>query len=665
MQNQTEDLFITKAEKKECREFLNEIFMSLGLEKIRIIEKRIFYLTKNLQFFKEFHFLSQQALNYKQEKLIPIIQEKIKNSKWANHDLLRYFSPICHIQVGHKLESIPDIEKISGEKEIRQYNLEEGKVCLIYIWSYFKSICKKQLRYLNELFEKNNWEGNVKFLTINSDASRENSLKFLKQLNLTKMDHFYVDVKKHSEHPIIKIGELHGYSSCILINNDNVIDSCGTLYEIDLEKRINLMLERNLANSGTMVIPHSIDLSEKTLLKKMIANFEAFTQFHNSLNLNSRLSEEFAGIDFAENHYFHSPKDSNMNLKSMKDSFKNMNSNNTCSNSFNNNNDNNINDINYFYNEHLNNSYKEIKNQNAGKFENKLSNKNKNKNNNLPELGAEAPFICNIKSYKNKLSKTLSVDLINISAPHLCEAKIILNKIFPTGNMQKNNSNSLYSGEIEYQCHQNDEQEVLKLLHGIENIKNLKFTKNIIETVEFFYGENCSSCSACLYEQAEESDPFIALAQYYCPVCDLYFCRDCGNQLTNINSNKKLHNHFLFFLNNQTRYFMKYILKHNLETDSEFEFKYFLENKNFDYVMKDIKLHYHIKCDGCFSYPIKTYRWKCCNCEYRNVCEVCMGIIENNKEPFASEVLNNLELTGCDPNSHVFMKIIFEAPLYK
>lgn len=642
MQHLKEDLFIKKEEKKECREFLNEIFMSLGLEKIRIIEKRVFYLTKNLQFFKEFYFLSQQALNYKQENLIPKIQEKIQNSKWANHDLLRYFNPICHIQVGHRLESIPDIEKINGEKEIRQYNLEEGKVGLIYIWSYYKSICKKQLRYLNELFEKNNWEGNVNFFTLNSDANRENSLKFLKQLNLNKMEHFYVDIKKHPEHPIIKLGELHGYSTCILINNDNIIDSCGTLYEIDLEKRINLMLERNLANSGTIIIPYSIDKGEKTMLKSMIKNFEAFTEFHNSLQSIVTCNSEDIGtrIDSGENQYFHaSPKSSNLNIayKSSTKTIKHIENNNH-----------------HVQNKELNCNNKSLKNNDL--------NKNFKSFNNISVENAEPPFICDIKSYKKKLSKTLSLDLVNISAPHLCEAKIILNKIFPTGNLQKGNSNSLYSGEIEYQCHAKDENEVLKLLRGVENIKNLKFRKNIIETVEFFYGENCCSCNALLYE---ENDPDIALAQYYCPICDIYFCRDCGNHLTNVNSNKKLHNHFLFFLNNQTRYFMKYILKHNLENESEFEFKYFLENKNFDYVMKDLKLHYHIKCDGCFSYPIRTYRWKCCNCEYRNVCEICMAMIETRKEPFASEIINNLELTGCDANSHVFMKIIFEAPLYK
>jgi len=630
LNNFSEDLFIKKEERKECREFLNEIFMSFGLEKFRIIEKRIYYITKNLQFFKEFYFLIEQALNYKQENLIPKIQEKIQNSKWANHDLMRYFKPSSHLQVGHKLESIPDIEKINGEKEIRQYNLEEGKVCLIYIWSYFKPFCKNQLSELNKLYE-NNWEGNVKFLTLNLDSNRDNAMKFLKQLNLQKMEHFYIDIKKHPDHPIYKIGELYGFSTCILVNNDNIIDSCGHIYEIELKNRITLMLERNLLNSGTMIVQNNIDKNEKILLKKIIKNFESFTLCQNAILGN--IVNSWGNNDLIENQYFQASNNSLIN--------------NTCLNSFNDLNnsasDGNINIVEKIY-----------KTQRTGNsFTNGYTRNNENYNN-------DAPFTCDIKSYKRRLSKTLSQDII-ITAQHLCEAKITLNKIFLTGNLEKN-SISIYSGEVEYQCHNNDEGEILKLFNGIENISNVKFKKNIIETVEFFYGENCSCCNAYLYDKVNNE---ISYAQYYCPICDIYFCKDCGNELTNINSNKKLHTHFLYFLNNNTRYHMKYILKHNLENPSEMEFKYFLENKNFDYVVKDLKQHHHIKCDGCFSYPIKTYRWKCCNCEYKNVCEICMGIIERNYEPFASEILNNLELGGCDALTHVFMKIIFEAPLYK
>ena len=557
MINEIEDHFSPKKdEKKECRQFIIDTYINLGLDKIQLIEKRIFTLTKNLEFFKETFFLTEQALNYKQENFLTKINEKIENSKWKNNDLLRHFKPICHIQIGHKLDSIPDIEKINGEKEIRQFNLEEGKVCLIYIWSYFKSITKKQLRYLNELFEENNWEGSVKFLTFNSDTNREYTQKYLKTLNVNKMEHFYIDNKKHPEHPLLKVGEIHGFSTCILVNNDNIIDYCGTLYEVDLAKKINLMLERNLVNQNNSIPINCIEKADKNSLKKIVKKIESIT------------------VKTDENFW------------------------------------------------------------------------------------EEEKMICNIKTFNRQLSRSLSLNQINITAPHLCEAKIIINKIFITGNIK----NYFYSGEIEYKCHIDDEKEMTALFKGTEQIKNLKFSKKIIETKEFYFGEACNRCNTYLYDMEDHDNIF---PQFFCPICEVYFCRDCGNELTNLNSNKKLHNHFLFYLTNHTRNYMKYILKHNLKNDSEFEFKYFLDNKNFDYMMKDMKYHYHIKCDGCFSYPIKTYRWKCCVCEYKNICEICMNIMESNILPFAGEIENNLELTGCDYKKHVFMKIIFDASLYK
>ena len=93
------------------------------------------------------------------------------------------------------------------------------------------------------------------------------------------------------------------------------------------------------------------------------------------------------------------------------------------------------------------------------------------------------------------------------------------------------------------------------------------------------------------------------------------------------------------------------------------EFKHFLENKNFDYVVKDLKIHHHTKCDACFSFPIKTCRWKCCNCEFRNICDICVNIIEKNIQPFSDEIQENLKIAGCNAINHVFMKIIFDAPI--
>lgn len=596
-----ESLQIKKQERKECKEFLNETFIGLGLEKVRLIDKSVYTLTKNSQFFKEFYFETNQALHYRQKNLLNKINNKIQESKWSDHDLMRNFVNDSYFQVGHKFESIPDIEKIFGEKEIRQFNLEEGKVCLIYIWCYFKSMSKKQLKQLEELFQRNNWEGNVKFLTFNLNSNRETTLKYIKNLNLYRMEHFYVDQKKHPEHPMIKFEEIYGSNCCILVNNENVIDYCGNLYDLNLEERINLMLERNLSNSGIYQIPYQIDKQEKKLLKSIVKNLNDYTEI------------------------------------ALCDS-----------------------EVDYFKENELKYEYDKGSDISRGSSSPKMSisfKKNKEKRGEISPIRNER-FTCDIENYNKKLGLTLSKSKITINAPHLSEARIIINKHFSTGNLKT----LAYSGEVYYKCQKDDEKEFLKLFTGIEKFRNVNFKKEIVETVQFFYGDKCNTCECLLYD---EDEPEIIYPQFHCPNCNIYFCYDCGNQLTNIECRQKTHYFFLYYLTASTRYYMKYILKHNVSTNFELEFKHFLENKNFDYVIKDLKIHHHTKCDGCYSFPIKTCRWKCCNCEYRNLCDICMNFISKNETPFSEEILTNLKVSGCNANEHVFMKVIFDAPIYK
>jgi hypothetical protein len=595
-----EGLQIKKSQIKECKEFLNEMFLGLGQEKIRIIQKSIYTLTKDNQFFKEYVFETNQALHYRQTNILNRIKDKINESKWADHDLLRLFKTDSYFQLGHKLESIPDIEKIFGEKEIRQFILEEGKVCLIYVWCYFKTISKKQLKHLEEIFLRNNWEGNVKFLTLNLNFNRVQTKKYIKNLNLYGLEHFYVDQKKHPDHPFVKFEEIYGSNCCILINNENIIDYCGNLYDVDFEERINLMLERNLPNSGIYQIPNLIDKQEKQILKDIVNNLQEFTEVvlcDSELDFFIENEKKYEYDTFSNNSKDSTPKIT-MTIK-----------------------------------------------------------KNQNKKGNISPIRNER-FCCDIENYNKKLGLTLSKSKISLNAPHLNEARIVINKHFTTGNLKSKS----YSGEIFYKCLKEDEEEVLKLLNGLEKLKNINFSKEIVETIEFTYGETCNSCQCLLYD---EDDKDFVFPQYYCPLSNIYFCVDCGNHLTNIESRQRNHNHFLYYLTNNTKNYMKFILKNNVYNDFDTDFKYFLQNKDFDYVVKDMKVHHHIKCDGCFSFPIKTYRWKCCNCEYRNICNICMNIIEKNIQVFSDEIQENLKVSGCNAKNHVFMKIVFDVPIYK
>ena len=65
---------------------------------------------------------------------------------------------------------------------------------------------------------------------------------------------------------------------------------------------------------------------------------------------------------------------------------------------------------------------------------------------------------------------------------------------------------------------------------------------------------------------------------------------------------------------------MKYILNYNIFTNHDLDFKYFIENSKTEKLV-DIASHYQVKCDSCCAFPIRSVRWKCCNCVSKNICD--------------------------------------------
>ena len=129
----------TKDNIKNCRQFINDTLVQAGGEKINFIERTVIELGKFLQYNKEIHFLTESCFNLKQENLVNSINSKILKSQWNIHEFLRYFKPECKLQQNQKFETLPDLEKLSGDKIVRSLNFEEGKIYIIYIWTIYKS----------------------------------------------------------------------------------------------------------------------------------------------------------------------------------------------------------------------------------------------------------------------------------------------------------------------------------------------------------------------------------------------------------------------------------------------------------------------------------------------------------------------------------------------
>ena len=277
-------------------------------------------------------------------------------------------------------------------------------------------------------------------------------------------------------------------------------------------------------------------------------------------------------------------------------------------------------------------------------------------------------------------------------------------------------------GELDYFSHTSDIHIFDSIFHDIINAKNnMKITRNLVDTYEIPYIRTpiCSLCKkACIdaysdffleenksqeskieqdneeekndnndninentlikreyskisnsYDDINEEDEnekeFNSMnyfAYYFCSKCNKIYCYKCGNDMTDIKTVQKLHKHFLFYLTSNNRLYSKYILKFNATTNHDLDFRYFQNNAKTE-KMGEIAIHYMVKCDACLQFPIRTTRWKCCNCFSKNLCDKCKNIIETKEEGY-EELLWNLINAGCKPNQHVFMKILFDCFAY-
>jgi hypothetical protein len=610
MDEELQEYYINIVQSKKnirfCKQFINDLFVSSGGEKMKYNEKQIYQIGPNLKFNRDIQFITEEYFSLKHENMVNAMNKKLSESEWKDHELMRNFKPECLIQVGQKLESIPDLEKLQGDRVMRNYLIEDGRICIIYIWTVYNTVCKKQLKFLNDLYEKNHvWEGTVKLISINSELNRDISKKFIKSLNLMKMDHLYIDSVKYPNHPLLNLVSKIGYPLCIMVNNDNIIDFCGSLYDIDLQKTVSALLHRELVSSSNITANMGLSLSDRKILKEILSNLR------NNCDLfkNNLKAPHLCGATLKINkiytasssHHFNRVKESNVSLKK--------------------------------------NIKEEKKNSNS----------------------------MNIKRFFTKASKS------ETSSRY--------------GEKESEKSNCDVSCELQYYCHQDDDDLFQNLFQGIEQIPKINIQRQFIETVEIPSARVNSLCSMCnkavltyynveIKEQDENShylniscesyndSNIIVSHQYYCFKCAIHLCKNCGDHLSDLNFPNQVHNHHLFYLHNNNRLFSKYILSYNFQNNYDFDFKYYQENTKTPKYINDIKNHYQVSCDACRSFPITTNRWKCCNCIFKNICDNCKCGAEDEKNPNHQMILKNLEIQGCNGVNHVFMKVVFDSFVY-
>ena len=592
----TESQILPKREDiRECRQFINDLFVSNSGEGMKFVERILYKLEpKTSTFIIQRNFLAEEAFSFKSSNLVKSINQKIRESKWATNNLMRYFKPESVIQEGQKLDSLNDLEKLNTIGKSHKINIEEGKIYLIYIWSFYKPICKKQLSWLNALIQRKNWENSASFITINTDKNRQYAIKLMKLLECERyLENYYIDLIKFPNHPLVDVANKYGYPTSILVNSDGIIELCGSLFEINLEEKIDKLLKRQRKKKDAIPIGVLNNENLNTLKSFLKNNLQKIV----NEKINDVNAYHLYGATIKIKYIYKTNKNNNFLDEDLRKRIHR-----EC-----------YSELDYFSHTSDIHIFDSI-------FQEILNKKN------------------NIKISRN-LVDTYEIPYIRTPICSLCKKACIdaycdffLEENKTTENEEKNTLTKTNMEENEL-----IKREYSKISNSYDEINEEDDNEKEFNSMNYF-------------------------AYYFCSKCNQIYCYKCGNEMTDIKTVQKLHKHFMFYLTSNNRLYSKYILKFNATTNHDLDFRYFTSNAKTE-KMGEIAIHYMVKCDACLQFPIRTTRWKCCNCFSKNLCDKCKNIIEGKEEGY-EELLWNLVNAGCKPNQHVFMKILFDCFAY-
>ena len=595
-----ESLLLPKRETlRECRQFINDLFVSNSGEGMKFVERILYKLEpKTSTFIVQRNFLAEEAFSYKSGNLVKSMNQKIAESKWVNNNLMRYFKPESVIQEGQKLDSLNDLEKLNVIGKSHKITIEEGKIYLIYIWSFYKPICKKQLSLLNSLLQKKNWENSTSFITINTDRNRQYAIKLMKLLQCERhLENYYIDLIKFPNHPLIEVANKYGYPTSILVNSDGIIELCGSIFEINLEEKIDQLLKRQRKKKD--VIPLGLLNNESLNQLKFYLSNNLQKIVHDKIN--DVNAYHLYGATIKIKYIYKTNKNNNFIDNELRKKIPR-----EC-----------YGELDYFSHTSDIHIFDAI-------FQEIINSKN------------------NMKITRN-LVDTYEIPYIRTPICSLCKKACI--DAYSDFFLEENRSSEPGSENEE---EKNENQEGIN-----ENALIKREYSKITNSYDDINEED---------DNEKEFNSMNYFAYYFCAKCNKIYCYKCGNDMTDIKTVQKLHKHFLFYLTSNNRLYSKYILKFNATTNHDLDFRYFTGNAKTE-KMGDIAIHYMVKCDACLQFPIRTTRWKCCNCFSKNLCDKCKNIIEAKEEGY-EELLWNLVNAGCKPNQHVFMKILFDCFAY-
>lgn len=725
-----QEYFQSKENRKIIREYLNDVYSTFKAYNFHFIEKFTFHINSKLELKKNVSFQPDSFFNMKNILLVNEIKNKIKSGPFFDNDLLSDFNPESIIQIGDKLDSITDVMKIGFDtSQPKNFIIEEGKSTIIYLWSHFSHLSKCHLKYLSDKFliNQRQWDAHLRLVFINIDCIRDKdkAIEIVKHLKMFDSLHFSLPFEENINNIFVRIILKYGYPIAIVINSDNIIQFIGSLLDINLDQIVKESVNRNLITSQSVFNKGGLRDDEKYQVKQVMNELD--NKLNNLKKMDSLNAPHLVDIKFIVKRIYTVGKFNLVNPK-FNNSHQNLqtpSSENTMKMGRKNHplkqkvtakeiiigSNININQDNFGINPlkiitKLNQSDNKLSIINTFSDVKQIPNEKDKPLYTPKKYYADLIYSCHYSDEEviNELFRGLNnISNLNLIKTHSrteeiefgsncfkCKSLLIINipsrKNSDVGDDEFNSPYSIESTTKKYKENNQD----INYLQNNEGIQKEKMTKKVMNTFnkenienKHFNIKNFDKQFTELSNYNELNNlninfEYNNLLQYYCIFCNFNLCYECGNKLSDINYPDLNHKHFLILLRKTNKYFSRYILYHNFENDYNIDFKYYSFN-HFPKDLKQFKIHFQVKCDGCLKFPISSIRWKCCNCVYKNLCNECFQIILfasntiledkiNNKQisndEYFQEIISKMHQLGCDPVHHVFMKILIDGYFY-
>ena len=194
-------------------------------------------------------------------------------------------------------------------------------------------------------------------------------------------------------------------------------------------------------------------------------------------------------------------------------------------------------------------------------------------------------------------------------------------------------------------------EQVLSNFHSIISKDQIESTLELMKTLKILSGSNCSKCTVGIINEH----------QFYCHICNLYYCLTCGNTVDESKSGmeKLIDIHDLIFIPKLNDY-------SNIIVDED------RLGKNLASSNKEISNRDHSACcnSDCDSFS-NTTRFICLTCRpgyCRNMvdyCQACIDILINpNHEKHVEKVNYMMKKDNHDIKSHVYLRLWYSTGSY-